>query len=239
MKWWAWGAAIQAGLKARNEDLKEVVMTDVCPYTMGIEVVQEVSINRYADGMFAPIIERNMVLPTSKSDQFCTMSNNQKHIDVKIYQGENRLVKENIFLGNLSVKVPPRPAGEESIDVRFTYDINGLLEVQVEILSTNEKHALVIEENPGTMTEDEIKKRLIELEKYKIHPRENMTNRTLLAQAERLFSEHLGDARRYLGSLIANFENVLESQDEKMIANAQKEFEHMIKEFENNPFAFE
>lgn len=117
-------------------------------------------------------------------------------------------VSDNIRLGTLQVKVPPAPAGREKLNVRFTYDINGLLEVEVKILSTGEKKSVIIEKSPGILSDDEIEKRLKELEKIKIHPRDQEQNRLIIARGERLYQELLGDKRMFVAKLISEFEGI-------------------------------
>src|SRR5262249_24392218 len=149
----ALGAAVQAGLKARDAALREIVMTDVCPYTLGIEVVQESRDGLgYQAGFFQPIIERNTVIPASRAQTFQTVQDRQTMIDLRIFQGESRLVKDDIFLGEIHVQLSPQPKGHETINVRFTYDINGLLEVEATVASTGVKKSVVIEENPGVLS---------------------------------------------------------------------------------------
>lgn len=92
----ALGAAIQAGFKSREQCLKDIVMTDVTPYTLGIEVNEQFS-SIIADKLFAPIIERNATVPISRSKTFWTLHDNQKKIQVSVYQGERPDVKDNIF----------------------------------------------------------------------------------------------------------------------------------------------
>ncbi|BBP66248.1 molecular chaperone HscC [Pseudomonas sp. Cab53] len=144
----AQGAAIQAALQARHASLEEVVLTDVCPYTLGIETSMQVG-GGFQSGHYLPIIERNTVVPVSRSRNVSTLSDNQKVVRLGIYQGESRLVSNNIFLGELEIPVPPRKAGEVTLDVRFTYDNNGLLEAQVHLPINGETRRLVIENNPG------------------------------------------------------------------------------------------
>lgn len=84
----------------------------------------------------------------------------------------SRRVENNIKLGELHIKVPPAPAGEQKIDVRYTYDINGILEVEVTSVATGEKKRAVIEKNAGSMTKEEIEARLLKLQDIKIHPRD-------------------------------------------------------------------
>jgi len=210
----ALGAAVQAALKERNSELKEVVLTDVCPYTLGIEVINE---NAYSDeksGYFLPIIERNSPIPISKiKENLTTVVDNQKIISINIFQGESLYVSNNIKLGTLEIKVPPAKAGKEKINVRFTYDINGLLQVITEVVSTKEKKTVVIEKSPGFMSKEQIQKRLKELDKIKIHPREQERNRFILARAERLYEEYLGEKRQFVAHIISDFEAVLNTQN--------------------------
>ena len=124
----AMGAAVQAGLFARHQSVEEMVVTDVSPFTLGIEVSKQLG-SEYRNGYFMPIINRNTTIPISRSDIVRTLSPNQTTILLKVYQGESRKVEDNLLLGKLEVKgIPPGAAGQE-VDVRFTYDLNGVLEV--------------------------------------------------------------------------------------------------------------
>ncbi len=225
------GAAIQAGLKARDAMLDDMVLTDVCPYTLGIDVVMG---ERKISGHYHPIIERNNYIPISRVERFYTADDHQKSITVNVYQGENPLVKDNIFLGKINVGVPSNGAGQESIDVRFTYDINGLLEVLVTVVSTQESHSLIIEENPGVLTKKEIGERLKALETLKIHPRELQENLVLIHRAERLYSELLGKDREDVGYLLAQFNAVLEDQNPRDIEQARKHFALALSQYEGD-----
>lgn len=218
----AQGAAIQAALKARDATLEEVVLTDVCPYSLGVEISKQVGTQQQS-GHYLPIIERNCVVPVSRVQSVYTMHDGQKQVSVRIYQGESRLVSNNIFLGELDVAVPPRPAGEVSLDIRFTYDINGLLEAQVDTPLTGESHRLVIENNPGVLSPAEIAERFAALEALKVHPRDQQVNSALMARMERLYQECLGDLREHVGQLAAHFASILERQDEREIREARGE----------------
>ena len=145
----------------------------------------------------------------------------QKQVNVAIYQGEGRLVKDNILLGEIHMPVPPRRAGEIGIDVRFTYDVNGIVEVETTVAATGEHKRVVIEENPGVLTADEIEERLRELAAYKIHPRDQAENRAVLARADRLYEQLLGQARDFLGQQIGVFTSILERQDPQQIKQAR------------------
>jgi molecular chaperone HscC len=227
----AHGAAIQAALKARDAALDEVVLTDVCPYTLGIEVSRSMG-KIQESGHYLPIIERNSVVPVSRVKTVNTLQDNQRQVLVRIFQGESRLVKDNIALGELDIAVPAHKAGEVELDVRFTYDSNGILEADVRIPMTGEAHTLVIENNPGVLTPAEIQERLKALEALKIHPREQQVNTHLAARLERLYQEYLGDARELVGMWASQFQRALGTQDERQISEVRKRLAEQVDQFE-------
>ncbi|SCN24853.1 Hsc62 [Clostridium sp. N3C] len=218
----ALGASVQAALKGKDAALKEIILTDVCPYTLGTTISVKKAHGHYESGYFLPIIERNTVIPVSRVETLYTVYDNQTMINVEILQGESRLSKDNIYLGELNIPVPPRKAGEEAVDIRYTYDINGILEVEVTVLSTGVKRSMVIEKNPGNMSKEEIAERLESLSHLKIHPRENHENKLLIARGERLFQESLGSTRQLIGNILKEFEDVLERQDLREIEEMRK-----------------
>jgi len=228
----ALGAAIQVALKERNESVNELILTDVCPYTLGVDVAKQVDKDKFEAGYFLPIIERNTPIPVSRVERLVTLQDNQSKIHIGIYQGESRRVEGNIKLGDLQVNVPPNKAGMEQIDVRYTYDINGILEVEVLVLSTGVKNRIVIEKNEGSMTKKEIEDRLNALKDIKIHPRDKMENKLLIAKGERLYEEALREKREYIGNLLQEFEAILSRQNEREISKAAKELKDKLEQIE-------
>lgn len=228
----ALGAAIQVALKERNKALEEVILTDVCPYSLGTSVVQEFGDGKSESGYFFPIIERNTPIPVSKVERLYTVKDKQQFITIDVYQGENRRVVNNLKLGELKIKIPPAPAGNESVDIRYTYDINGILEVEVISTSTGEKKRTIIQQNAGNLTDAEIEKRLLELRDIKIHPRDREENRLLLAKCERLYEELLGDERKKISILLQQFESVLTTQNDKKIKEASSILKEHIESME-------
>ncbi|ABC32203.1 Molecular chaperone [Hahella chejuensis KCTC 2396] len=226
------GAAVQAALKNKHQALDDVVLTDVAPYTLGISISMAVERGQYENGHFLPIIERNSVVPISRMEVVNTLQDKQTQLEVEIYQGESRLVKNNILLGNLMVKVPPKKAGEEAVQVRFTYDVNGILEVLVKVMSTGEEYRAVIENSPGQMSEKEIEASLEKLAALKVHPRDQAQNIALLARAERLYEESLGDLRHTVADLVRQFERALDTQDHKHAEEAREQLENILTRIE-------
>ena len=183
----ALGAAIQGAMKERNEAIREIVMTDVCPFTLGTDVVVGREGGFMEAGHFFPIIERNTVIPVSRTERLYTASDMQRSIRVEILQGESRFSKNNMKLGEVEVAVPRKKAGEEAIDITYTYDINSILEVVVKVVSTGESKRIVLKKDDVTMTDEEIDARFEKLASLKIHPREEEENKLLLFRGERLY----------------------------------------------------
>ncbi len=224
----ALGAAVQAGLKMRDSALDEVVMTDVAPYSMGVSVSQQIGQGRHSSGHYLPIIERNTPVPASRVESVSTLFDYQPVVEVQVYQGEARMVSDNIFLGKLSVPVERKRAGEVSLDIRFTYDISGVLEAEVTVHGTQERHRAIISDNAGVMTPEEIEQKFRELAALKIHPREQSENRLLIAQADRLYEQALGELRHFIAHHTTAFQNVLETQDPKQINEARAAFKDLL-----------
>jgi molecular chaperone HscC len=207
------GAAVQAALKAGDAAVEDMVVTDVAPFTLGIEVTEHLA-DRLVTGLFAPILERGTVLPASRVKSFSTVQDGQRSLDLKVYQGEHSLVRDNTQLGSYRVVgIPSGPAGSQRVDVRFTYDLNGILEVDAIIFSTGEKHSLVIERAPGRLSKDEIARAHEAMQRLKFHPRDALPNVTALERGDALFVDLTGEARAHLGHHLSAFRLALEGQD--------------------------
>lgn len=227
----ALGAAIQGAMKERNEAIKEVILTDVCPFTLGTEVVVERENNRMENGHFCPIIERNTVIPASRTERLYTAHDNQSQIRVNILQGESRFAANNLSLGEILIDVPKKRAGEEAVDVTYTYDVNAILEVIVKVISTGKETRQVIKNQQNDMTDEEIEERLKELSYLKIHPRDKEENKLLLLRGERIYEETIGTERIVIEQALRRFENALDTQDNVVIEEAKTEFKKVLEDF--------
>lgn len=229
----ALGAAIQAAMKERREEVKEVILTDVCSFTLGTEVVVEYEEGKYEDGRFCPIIERNTVIPASHTERLYTVRDNQSSVRVRVLQGESRFARNNLYLGELEVEVPKGPKGSESVDVTYTYDINSLLEVEVTVVSTGLKRKMIIKGQDNQMSEEEIAKRMEELSYLKIQPRDQEENRLVLTRAERMYEETLGDRRKKLDHYITAFEAALKKGNHDEIRETRESLNEVLEEEED------
>jgi len=228
----ALGAAIQAAMKERKEGIREVILTDVCPFTLGTEVVREYEEHHFENGVFLPIIERNTVIPASRTERLYTVRDNQTKIRIHILQGESRFAANNLSLGELFIDVPAGKAGEEPVDVTYTYDINSILEVEIKVVSSGKKIRQVFKDRDLDMSEDEIEDRLKTLSYLKIPPRDKEENKFLLLRGERIYEESLGIKREQMGQMLRNFEHALDSYDPDRIAEAKKEFVEFLEKLD-------
>jgi molecular chaperone HscC len=230
----ALGAAVQGALCAGDAGVEDVVLTDVCPHTLGVEVAKSFAPGQQASGYFSPIIERNTTVPVSRSDLFHATHPDQDEILLKIFQGEGRMTSDNTALGTLRVtKVKPRDGSRDpgAIEVRFTYDMNGILEVDVTVLHNQKHFSTVIEQRPGALTPDQIAVALKRLAPLKSHPRDLLPNRARLERADRVFGELTGTARAALTQFIDDFEAALSSQDPQRIQESAAVLDSFLKNF--------
>lgn len=232
----AMGAAVQAGLLARDAGLDEIRLTDVCPFTLGVDTSEPDGRGGFRTGLFSPIIERNSAVPVSRVSNFSTVSDQQRKVQFGIYQGEARDVSGNVKLGEITVAVPPKPAGHVSIDCRFSYDSSGLLEVDISVPETGMTRNLVIVDDEDAPDPAELEKRRKALAALKVHPRDDAVNAALLARARRAYESFLGDTRAAIGHMLGQFESVLATQDERMIAEARAAFGAALDQIEGERF---
>jgi len=228
------GATLQAALKARDASVDDMMLTDVCPFTLGI-ASQRKRPDGKSEMMIAPIIQRNAMIPISRHDQFTTVEDNQGQIRVMVYQGENLKPEHNVHIGSVEVQVPRKPAGQESIDVRFTYDVNGALEVEVKVASTGLTRTAVFSNTSG-LSEQELADRFKALSQLKLAPRDQQENRELLARAERLYAEALGQDRDVISHAILEFTAAIEDQVQRQPEAVRQQFRTMLDRFEQFSF---
>ena len=146
-------------MKERKEEIKDYILTDICPFSLGVATINEADPDR---AYMANIINRNTVLPCSRVRRFYTASDQQDYVVVEVHQGENTYAQDNLLLGKIEISVPPKPKGKEAVDVRFTYDINGILVVDTRVVSTGVVKTHIISQK---IPEAELEERVRELEK--------------------------------------------------------------------------
>ncbi len=226
------GAALQGAMKERSEAVKEMILTDVCPFTLGTEICVTKPGGVKEPGHYLPIIERNTTIPVSRTHRVYTASEGQTAIRVNVLQGESRMAMNNVPLGELEIAVPKGPEGSEAADITFTYDVNSILEVVVKVVSTKAEKRIVIRNEGNEMTDEEIDRRLSELADLKIPPREQEENRYLLTRGDRLYEEATGDNRTWVDHCLREFEAVLDGQDPEKIREARERLKEQLDNIE-------
>lgn len=225
----AMGAGIYAGIKERKQDIKDLVLTDICPFTLGINVRNYSQEN---NPIMSPVIERNSILPCSKTGLYTNSYDFQEQIKIGIYQGEAYYCRDNLELGVIEMDIDPVPRGQTQLQVSFAYDINGILEVEVIDHGRNRTEKKVLTCNSLRLSEEELNQRLEELQSYKLMPSGGIRTKLVLARGERLFTQLLGVRRQQAANAMAQLQNAIAGQNDQQIANCLKTVEEIFDRLE-------
>ncbi len=212
----AYGAGVYAGIRQRKEEIRDLLLTDVCPFTLGIGVNNRANRDK---NILSPMIERNSTLPASRKDRFFTVYDYQKEIKIRIYQGEEYYVDDDVLLGELSIEVALRPAGQAWVDVQFTYDINGILHVAVENEMGERRQILLANQ---TLSEEELERYAREMEKIMLPPLQQPENQKMLACLLEYYEKSTGRRRETIAALTGRILAGLASGRKKEVRNARE-----------------
>ncbi|PZN08137.1 MULTISPECIES: molecular chaperone DnaK [Thermaerobacter] len=202
----AMGAAIQAGVLAG--EVKDLVLVDVTPLTLGVEVL---------GGVVEPMIPRNTAIPTSKSKIFSTAADGQTQVEIHVVQGERPLAKDNKTLGRFILDgIPPAPRGVPQIEVTFDIDVNGIVHVRAKDLGTGREQKITIK-SQGGLTEEEIQRMIKEAEQ---HAEEDRKRKELI------------EARNQADATLYQARKTLKEHEGKLDAGVKQRIEERIKALE-------
>ena len=180
------GAAVQGGVL--GGEVKDVLLLDVTPLSLGIETL---------GGVFTKLIERNTTIPTRKSEVFSTAADSQTSVEIKVYQGERALAKDNRMLGVFQlIGIPPAPRGIPQVEVTFDIDANGILNVTAKDKATNNEQKITITSSSG-LSKDEVDKMAKDAESHAADDNRrkdeiDARNRadSMVYQVEKMLKEH-------------------------------------------------
>lgn len=231
----ALGVGIAAGIKERTGEIKDMILADICPFSLGIGI---------KDGIFSPIIERNTTLPCKASHRYVTVSDYQTSLVFDVYQGENLVAADNLRLCTLELNdLPAAPAGEIGATVTFMYDINGILDIHIEVegrgLREGKSLHKVIVNKGNTLSGPEIEAHLARLRQMTLHPSEQEENRLLIERAQRLYTECNPQLRPAIVNALAHFKEALNSKKGRPIREEYVRFSIFLSSIEENSFEFE
>lgn len=210
----AMGAAIQGGVL--GGDVKDVLLLDVTPLTLGIETM---------GGIMTPLIEKNTTIPTKKTQMFSTAEDNQTAVTIHALQGERKKALQNKSLGRFDLTdIPPAPRGTPQIEVAFDLDANGILNITAKDKSTGKEQSIVIKSSGG-LSEDEINKMIKDAESNKEEDKKfeelvqirNQSDGMIHTIRKTLKEIKKEDEKNKLESLINKLEETLKSDDIKKI----------------------
>ena len=198
------GAAIQGGVL--KGDVKDIVLVDVTPLSLGIETL---------GGVFTRIIDRNTTIPTKKTQVFSTAADNQTQVNIKVYQGEREMCLDNKFLGQFDlVGLPPSPRGVPQIEVAFDIDANSIMKVSAKDQATGKDTSIVIQPSGG-------------LNKYEI---ENMIKKAEEMKADDEKKRESIDVKNQLDNNLYNAEKTLSEHKESISQELVDEITNVIAE---------
>lgn len=201
------GASIQGSVM--RGDHKDIVLLDVTPLSLGIETM---------GGVFAPLIPRNTVVPTKKSQEFTTAADGQTHVNIRVFQGERALCEGNKLLGEFTlVGIPPAPRGVPKIEVTFDIDANSIVHVSAKDKQTNKEQQMTIQQHGG-LSQEEIAKMVEDAEK---HAAEDKKKREVL---EKKYS---------MEQYINEIEKTVSENEKKLPADLLKRIRDSIKELKD------
>lgn len=210
----ALGLGKYIGIKQRDENIKDVVVTDICPFSLSTSTYNEQNLDLELSTVLIP---KNSVLPTSKKMTLRTVHKGQTKVNISVFQGQAMYAKENLFLGQVFIHVPRNMRDYESFDLIYSYDINSMLYVEAIVHSTKE-HYIFRVSNGDVLEKVDASIRLDSIKEVSLALYQNNEVDALLARIERIYQEVDEETQDYLMRLHADFTKDMQT----LINNIQK-----------------
>ena len=223
------GLGTYVGIKQRMGEVKDLVLTDICPFSLNIGTYNHTDPSRNLSSVMIP---RNTALPASRTSRFFNVEMGQTKINVPINQGEAIYADDNTKLGELNVSVPRNKQNHEAIDVTFTYDINAILAVQVKAVSTGKEYQLVIAGKGLSIPEHQLDKYVENIQKMKLAHFERMD--LLLEHAKRIYTEVGEDLKQHMQDIVLALESVNTNGSIRKANDKLDEIEGILNDIEKN-----
>jgi len=225
----ALGLGIYVGIKQRNPDVKDLVLTDICPFSLNTNVHNEHNPNKQLSFTMIP---RNAPLPSSKTQPFWTIKTGQTKIIMQISQGEQIYAEDNVVLGDLAVRVPYNRKTNEQINMTFSYDINAILAVEIEVVSTGIRSSLILTGDGLEFSEKEIQKSIQNIKDLTLAHLER--TELLLERAKRIYTESNELLKNHITDIILALENLISGGSIRKKNTTLDAIEDYLKELERN-----
>lgn len=236
-----YGAGVLTGIMEREQGISDIVMTDVCPFSLGIPAYYSKNGPGGRKGDFMDIlIPKNSVLPISNKIVRHYKAEKPRLMSIQVFQGENEYAYANLLLGNLVLTVTPGETGLAEVEVVFCYDINGILEVTVNDIHGGKGPQMVELERNARLSPAELRQRHIDISTTPLLEKNKEENKSLVAWGHRLFVQGKPKHRRILTDIIPAFEECLQRNDiiqiRKMARSLASQLAEMEKEINKNYF---